>query len=112
MDSVTTYPVGIGQQGRSTPMGEMSVERKAVRPTWDAPASTARIIRRGVTRSLPKFRRSPNPAGRVRALSDRASYVIMDGQATASVCAQPTGVSASIRKTWRNPIRLWESGRR
>jgi L,D-transpeptidase ErfK/SrfK len=31
---VLTYPVGIGKEGRSTPMGLMSVVRKAEFPTW------------------------------------------------------------------------------
>ncbi len=36
---VVTYPVGTGRQGRSTPMGQMLVERKAINPTWFVPAS-------------------------------------------------------------------------
>ena len=39
---LVTYPVGIGEEGRATPLGEMSVERKAVRPTWHVPASIRR----------------------------------------------------------------------
>lgn len=36
---VVTYPVGIGREGRSTPTGEMRVERKTKHPTWHVPAS-------------------------------------------------------------------------
>jgi len=36
---VVTYPVGIGREGRSTPTGEMLVERKTSHPTWHVPAS-------------------------------------------------------------------------
>ncbi|CAI8787366.1 L,D-transpeptidase ErfK/SrfK [Methylocaldum szegediense] len=36
---VLTYPVGIGREGRSTPIGDMVVERKAKHPTWYVPAS-------------------------------------------------------------------------
>ena len=37
--AVSTYPVGIGTEERSTPTGQMHVERKAVKPTWHVPAS-------------------------------------------------------------------------
>lgn len=36
---VSTYPVGIGTSERPTPMGQMYVERKMIRPTWHVPAS-------------------------------------------------------------------------
>jgi L,D-transpeptidase ErfK/SrfK len=38
---VTTYPVGVGAEDRPSPMGQMYVARKAVRPTWHVPASIA-----------------------------------------------------------------------
>ena len=37
--SVITYPAGIGKEGRSTPTGQMVVERKATHPTWYVPES-------------------------------------------------------------------------
>ncbi len=40
--SVTTYPVGIGQDGKSTPAGVTSVVRKKEGPTWVPPASVRR----------------------------------------------------------------------
>ena len=36
---VVTYPAGIGKEGRSTPTGQMLVERKTARPTWYVPES-------------------------------------------------------------------------
>ncbi|HYE34149.1 L,D-transpeptidase family protein [Methylocaldum sp.] len=39
---VITYPVGIGREGRSTPTGEMLVERKTSHPTWHVPESIRR----------------------------------------------------------------------
>lgn len=43
---VLTYPVGIGREGRSTPMGQMFIARKATRPTWYVPASIREDHRR------------------------------------------------------------------
>ncbi|MEN8808583.1 MAG: L,D-transpeptidase family protein, partial [Desulfobacterales bacterium] len=39
--AVSTYPVGVGTTGRSTPMGQMYIKRKMFRPTWYVPASIA-----------------------------------------------------------------------
>ncbi|MES1944019.1 ErfK/YbiS/YcfS/YnhG family protein [Salinisphaera sp. PC39] len=36
---VITYPLGIGREGRSTPLGETRIVRTADRPTWYPPAS-------------------------------------------------------------------------
>jgi len=36
---VSTYPLGIGSAERSTPMGQMYVARKMIRPTWHVPSS-------------------------------------------------------------------------
>ena len=56
---VLTYPVGIGEEGRSTPMGAMFVERKAVSPTWYVPPRSAGTMRRGGTRCPPRSLRAP-----------------------------------------------------
>lgn len=40
--SVATYPIGIGQDGKSTPLGATSVVRKKAGPTWYPPASVRR----------------------------------------------------------------------
>ena len=74
---VVTYPVGIGEEGRSTPMGAMHVERKAVRPTWYVPAS---IRRDHAQRGDPLPAEVPpgpdNPLGEYALYLSRASYVI------------------------------------
>lgn len=36
---VITYPVGIGREGWSTPLGEFSIVDKILHPSWTAPAS-------------------------------------------------------------------------
>jgi L,D-transpeptidase ErfK/SrfK len=74
---VLTYPVGIGEEGRSTPMGAMHVERKAVRPTWYVPAS---IRRDHAQRGDPLPAEVPpgpdNPLGEYALYLSRTSYVI------------------------------------
>ena len=40
--SVSTWPIGIGREGRSTPMGAMAVVRKTEHPTWYVPDSIRR----------------------------------------------------------------------
>ena len=40
--ALSTWPIGIGREGRSTPMGVMSVARKAKNPTWYVPDSIRR----------------------------------------------------------------------
>ena len=47
---VVTYPVGIGREGWSTPLGEFSVVEKIARPSWTAPASiVAEMAAEGMT---------------------------------------------------------------
>jgi L,D-transpeptidase ErfK/SrfK len=74
---IVTYPVGIGEEGRSTPLGEMFVERKAVRPTWHVPAS---IRNDHAKRGDPLPAEVPpgpdNPLGEYALYLSRASYVI------------------------------------
>ncbi len=40
--ALSTWPVGIGREGRSTPLGAMAVERKMQHPTWYVPESIRR----------------------------------------------------------------------
>jgi L,D-transpeptidase ErfK/SrfK len=37
--ALSTWPIGIGREGRATPLGTMSVERKTEHPTWYVPES-------------------------------------------------------------------------
>lgn len=41
-NELATYPVGVGKEGRSTPTGDMYVQRKAEKPTWYVPESIRR----------------------------------------------------------------------
>ena len=40
--TLTTWPIGIGREGRSTPLGLMAVSRKMQHPTWYVPESIRR----------------------------------------------------------------------
>lgn len=61
---VSTYPVGVGKQGWSTPLGNTTVVRKIKNPTWTPPPSIIReAARRG--KSLRPIGPGPrNPLGR------------------------------------------------
>jgi L,D-transpeptidase ErfK/SrfK len=74
---VHTYPVGIGREGRASPMGTMTVDRKTPNPTWYVPES----IRRDHAKKgdpLPAIV-SPgpdNPLGEFAMYLSRPSYLI------------------------------------
>lgn len=63
-DTLFTYPVGIGRQGWSTPMGSTRIVAKRANPTWTVPAS---ILREHAQKGdpLPKVVRAgpDNPLG-------------------------------------------------
>jgi L,D-transpeptidase ErfK/SrfK len=62
--SVSTYPVGIGRQGWSTPLGKTQIVSKASHPTWHPPASLRREAeRRGKTLPLVVPPGPRNPLG-------------------------------------------------
>lgn len=75
--SLTTYPVGIGREGRASPLGAMTVDRKTPNPTWYVPES----IRRDHAKKgdpLPSVV-SPgpdNPLGAFALYLSRPSYLI------------------------------------
>jgi len=75
--AVATYPVGIGEEGRSTPVGAMFVERKAVKPTWYVPASIRSDHQKKGNPLPPEVPPGPdNPLGEYALYLSRASYVI------------------------------------
>ena len=75
--AIVTYPVGIGDEGRSTPLGEMSVVRKAVRPTWYVPASIrSDHAKRGDPLPAEVPPGPDNPLGEYALYLSRTSYVI------------------------------------
>jgi L,D-transpeptidase ErfK/SrfK len=61
---VSTYPVGVGKQGWSTPLGNTTIVRKVKNPTWTPPPSIVReAARRG--KILRAVKPGPkNPLGR------------------------------------------------
>jgi L,D-transpeptidase ErfK/SrfK len=74
---VITYPVGIGKEGRSTPTGDMFVERKAERPTWYVPDSIRRDHERKgdpLPASVPPG--PDNPLGEYAMYLNRSSYLV------------------------------------
>ncbi|HEX7504337.1 MAG TPA: L,D-transpeptidase family protein [Syntrophales bacterium] len=74
---LATYPVGIGDEGRSTPVGAMLVERKAVKPTWYVPASIRKDHQQKGDPLPPEVPPGPdNPLGEYALYLSRASYVI------------------------------------
>ena len=75
--AIATYPVGIGEEGRSTPVGAMFVERKAVKPTWYVPASIRRDHQQKGDPLPPEVAPGPdNPLGEYALYLSRPSYVI------------------------------------
>lgn len=74
---VLTYPVGIGKEGRSTPTGDMRVERKAEKPIWYVPDSIRRDHeRRGDPLPAAVSPGPDNPLGDYAMYLSRASYLI------------------------------------
>lgn len=63
--TVSTYPVGVGRQGWSTPQGETSIVAKEANPAWRPPVSIRReAARRGRTLPLVVPPGPRNPLGR------------------------------------------------
>jgi L,D-transpeptidase ErfK/SrfK len=74
---VVTYPVGIGKEGRSTPLGEMYVARKTERPTWYVPESIRRDHEKKGDPLPPAVSPGPdNPLGEYAMYLSRPSYLI------------------------------------
>jgi L,D-transpeptidase ErfK/SrfK len=74
---VVTYPVGIGKEGRSTPLGEMFVARKTERPTWYVPESIRRDHEKKGDPLPPVVSPGPdNPLGEYAMYLSRPSYLI------------------------------------
>jgi len=83
---VSTYPVGVGAEDRPTPTGQMSITRKATRPTWYVPASIAeahRIKGDPLPATVPPG--PENPLGEYALYLSRAGYLIHGTNKPASV---------------------------
>jgi L,D-transpeptidase ErfK/SrfK len=74
---VSTYPIGIGSTERPTPMGQMYVERKMIRPTWHVPASISEDHRKKGDPLPAKVLPGPqNPLGEYALYLNKSSYLI------------------------------------
>jgi L,D-transpeptidase ErfK/SrfK len=75
--AVSTYPIGIGSTERPTPMGQMYVERKMIRPTWHVPASISEDHRKKGDPLPAKVLPGPqNPLGEYALYLNKTSYLI------------------------------------
>ncbi len=75
--TLSTWPIGAGREGRSTPMGVMAIQRKKEHPTWHVPDSIRRTHEQqgdplpAVVPSGPD-----NPLGEYALYLSRPSYLI------------------------------------
>jgi L,D-transpeptidase ErfK/SrfK len=84
--TVSTYPVGVGTDERPTPTGQMSVARKAFRPTWHVPASIAADHRRKGDVLPAKVPPGPdNPLGEYALYLSKSTYLIHGTNKPASI---------------------------
>jgi len=83
---VSTYPVGVGTEERSTPRGQMHVARKAARPTWHVPASIAADHRKKGDILPAEIPPGPeNPLGEYALYLSKAGYLIHGTNKPASI---------------------------
>ncbi|MDH3637677.1 MAG: L,D-transpeptidase family protein [Gammaproteobacteria bacterium] len=77
LNTVITYPVGIGRQGWSTPQGRMRVTEKMINPVWRVPASIRREHARNGDPLPPVIPAGPdNPLGEHAVRLSMPSYLI------------------------------------
>jgi L,D-transpeptidase ErfK/SrfK len=104
---VSTYPVGIGSDERSTPTGQMYVERKVIRPTWYVPAS---ILKDHQKKGDPLPTAVPpgpkNPLGEYALYLNKSSYVIHGTNKPSSIGLRAT--NGCIRLYPEDIKRLYE----
>jgi L,D-transpeptidase ErfK/SrfK len=88
---VSTYPVGVGTEERPSPMGEMYVARKTVRPTWHVPASIAADHRKKGDPLPAEVPPGPlNPLGEYALYLSKPSYLIHGTNKPASIGLRAT----------------------
>jgi L,D-transpeptidase ErfK/SrfK len=88
---VLTYPVGIGTEERPTPIGQMHVERKVIRPTWHVPASIAEDHRKKGDPLPAEVPPGPkNPLGEYALYLSKPSYLIHGTNKPASIGLKAT----------------------
>ena len=105
---VSTYPVGVGTEERPSPMGQMYVERKTIRPTWHVPASIAADHRKKGDPLPAEVLPGPlNPLGEYALYLSKSSYLIHGTNKPASIGLRAT--NGCIRLYPENIKKLYEN---
>jgi L,D-transpeptidase ErfK/SrfK len=106
--AVATYPVGIGTTERPTPMGQMYVKRKKIRPTWYVPASIAEDHRKKGDPLPAKVPPGPlNPLGDYALYLSKSGYLVHGTNKPASIGLRAT--NGCIRLYPEDIERLFEN---
>jgi L,D-transpeptidase ErfK/SrfK len=106
--AVSTYPVGIGTTERPTPMGQMYVNRKKIRPTWYVPASIAEDHRKKGDPLPVKVPPGPlNPLGEYALYLSKSGYLVHGTNKPASIGLRAT--NGCIRLYPEDIARLFEN---
>ena len=106
--AVSTYPVGVGTEERPSPMGDMYVVRKTVRPTWHVPASIAADHRKKGDPLPAEVLPGPlNPLGEYALYLSKPSYLIHGTNKPASIGLRAT--NGCIRLYPENIKKLYEN---
>jgi L,D-transpeptidase ErfK/SrfK len=106
--AVSTYPVGIGTTERPTPMGQMYVRRKKIRPTWYVPASIAEDHRKKGDPLPAKVPPGPlNPLGEYALYLSKSGYLVHGTNKPASIGLRAT--NGCIRLYPEDIQRLFEN---
>ena len=88
---VATYPVGIGTEERPTPLGQMVVTHKKLRPTWYVPASIAEDHRKKGDPLPPEVPPGPlNPLGEHALYLSKPEYLVHGTNKPASIGLRAT----------------------
>jgi L,D-transpeptidase ErfK/SrfK len=106
--AVSTYPVGVGTEERPSPIGDMYVARKTVRPTWHVPASIAADHRKKGDPLPAEVQPGPlNPLGEYALYLSKSSYLIHGTNKPASIGLRAT--NGCIRLYPEDIKKLFES---
>jgi L,D-transpeptidase ErfK/SrfK len=89
--AVSTYPLGVGTIERPSPIGQMYVARKVIRPTWHVPASIAEDHRKKGDPLPAKVLPGPqNPLGEYALYLSKSTYLIHGTNKPASIGLRAT----------------------
>lgn len=106
--AVSTYPVGVGTAERTTPMGQMHIVRKTIRPTWYVPASIAEDHRKKGDPLPAAVPPGPlNPLGEYALYLSKSGYLVHGTNKPASIGLRAT--NGCIRLYPEDIKRLFEN---